>query len=157
MKFPYNLLQGMFDANATINEIIHLPTATLYDSASEALEDFISSIDDDFVKHTTEKFPHLRSALGCFLVNDDSDYDIENMQHLYRSAGDVEFIAQVYVAIPYNIKLDDEGNFFSCSRGGVYRTAWFFGNDMQQIAEQAIEFGNQLFEEELKKTQELTP
>jgi len=67
------------------------------------------------------------------------------------------FLARIQVAVPFNIRFDEDGDVRSYSSGGMYRLQTIYAETTEELIEKSIKVGEKIFKQEAmdwKKAQE---
>ncbi|HBI8878541.1 hypothetical protein [Acinetobacter baumannii] len=150
-NFPSQLAEDMYNNSVIFHKIIHVPTLGVADHVSEDFEEFLWDMDAANANDLIEQHPQLRDYISHVQLNPSKDWFIDHANDLARDHSNLEFLIELYIAIPKNISLTEDGKFSSCSLDG-YRCQWIFAIDMKDAAEQGIKLAEKMLAEKVAET-----
>ncbi|KRI03950.1 MULTISPECIES: hypothetical protein [Acinetobacter calcoaceticus/baumannii complex] len=146
--FPSQLTEDMYNNSVYFHKILHVPTLGVADHVSEDFEEFLWDMDAANATDLIEKHPQLQEYISHIQLNTSKDWFVDHANDLARDHSNLEFLIELYIAIPKNISLTEDGKFSSCSFDG-YRCQWIFAIDMKDAAEQGIKLAERMLAEKV--------
>lgn len=155
-QFDRELATDMFNSGVFFANILHIGSlrASNSDLISDAFQEFLGDMSDlSQGESLKSQCKAMSSTIDEIRKNPEiSRYSFDVVSDIEKESGDFEFLIQVQCNVPYDVRLDQNGDFQSCSIGG-YITQWILAKDMYDAGKSAIEIWDKLLADEVQKAQ----